>query len=76
MFYFISFTVQGGQPSLFLQLVKIPLFIIVILSSPDEETPFNLGSLSVLSNTSLCISIFVSFAKNFLLLKLKIPSSK
>ena len=44
---------QGGQVSFFLQLVKTPLLIIVIFSSPFEETPSILGSFSVLSKISL-----------------------
>ena len=67
---------HGGQVSFFLQLVKTPLLIIVIFSSPFEETPSILGSFSVVSNIFLWILILVSFAMNFLSLRFIIPSSK
>ena len=52
---------QGGQPSFFLHVVKIPLLIKVIFLSPVDETPSNLGSFSETSKTSLWISILVFY---------------
>ena len=67
---------HGGQLSFNLQLVKIPLFIIVLFSSPEDETPYILGSCSSFLKTSLCILILVSFETKLFLLKSKIPSEK
>jgi len=52
MIFFASID-QGGQDSFILQLVKTPLFIIVIFPFLDTDAPLNLGSFSELSNISL-----------------------
>jgi hypothetical protein len=67
---------HGGQSSFFLQLVKTPFFIIVVLLSLIEDTPFNRGSFSELSKISLLRSILVSFAINFCSARFIIAFSK
>ena len=58
---------HAGQSSFFLQLVNTPFFIIVLLSSPSEETPYNLGSFSKIISwfIILFISVFPINSKNF-----------
>ena len=65
MSYFFEYIAQGGQSLFNLQEVKIPLFTTVTSSVPYEETPYNRGSCSSLSNISLCSFILSSLDKNF-----------
>ena len=67
---------QGGQLSLILQLVKIPLLITVLLELLYEEEPYTLGSCSSSPKTLLWIFTFVFFAIWLSFLKLKKPSEK
>ena len=61
----MDFKDQGGHLSFSLQLVKIPLFTIVLTLSPFAETPLSLGSFSGFPKIVLCILTLTSLPKNF-----------
>ena len=54
---------QGGQLSLNLQLVNIPLLIVVMSFELVTDTPFNLGSFSSLKTPSFLNLISISLAE-------------
>ena len=59
---FLADNSQGGQPSLFLQVVNTPLVILVEKSLFIMLLPFNLGSLFLLSVSFLkLIKIFLPY---------------
>ena len=67
---------HGGHLSFLAQLVKDPLFIVVIPPFLFEETPYILGSLLELSKLFFFILILVLLAMKSFVFILKIPSSK
>ena len=59
-----AFKVHGGQPSLFLQVVKIPLDTINLSAFDSNILPFSRGSFLLFPNVSLLKYTSISFPKN------------